>query len=164
MTSTDGSADQWLQVFTDRSYIENQANVGAGVYSDLVSFYAAAGHHRFVFDGEKGASRCNELKARTKEKQWSVELSDIADWPRIEVVASFGLRTGHDCLTKHLHKLGVYTQPTCPLCNLQEEVRKTHLIRCPALKTTEDPPDSVSSSKDKQESQRYWEARRQLMS
>ncbi|VDO02791.1 unnamed protein product [Rodentolepis nana] len=95
-------------------------------------------------------SRCNEIKARTKEKQWTVAISDIPDWPRIEAVAEFRLRTGHDCLAKHLHRLGLYTQPTCPLCNLQEEMEKTHLIQCPALKT-------------KTESQRYWEARRQLM-
>ncbi|VDO10797.1 unnamed protein product [Rodentolepis nana] len=95
-------------------------------------------------------SRCNELKTRTKEKQWTVALSDIPDWPRIEAVAEFRLRTGRDCLAKHLHRLGVHTQPTCPLCNLQEETEKTHLIRCPALKATT-------------ESQRYWEARRQLM-
>ncbi|VDO06440.1 unnamed protein product [Rodentolepis nana] len=94
--------------------------------------------------------RLNELKARTKEKQWTVALSNIPDWPRIEAVAGFRLRTGHDCLEKHLHRLGVYTQPTCPLCNLHEEMEKTHLIRCPALKT-------------RTESQRYWEARRLLM-
>ncbi|VDO02130.1 unnamed protein product, partial [Rodentolepis nana] len=35
-----------------------------------------------------------------------------------------------------LRNLGVYTQLTCPLCNLQEEMEKTHLIRCQALKTT----------------------------
>ncbi|VDO09853.1 unnamed protein product [Rodentolepis nana] len=45
-------ADQWLQVFTDGSYIESQANVGAGVYSELFSFYAAAGHNRSAFEGE----------------------------------------------------------------------------------------------------------------
>ncbi|VDO07611.1 unnamed protein product [Rodentolepis nana] len=95
-------------------------------------------------------ARCNELKVRTKEKQWTVALSDITDWPRIEAVAEFRLRTGHDCLAKHLHRLGVYTQPTCPLSNLQEEMEKTHLIRCPALKTTT-------------ESQKYREARRRLM-
>nr|CDS29881.2 hypothetical protein HmN_000905600 [Hymenolepis microstoma] len=36
-------ADQWLQVFTDGSYAENQANVGAGVYSELFTFFTAAG-------------------------------------------------------------------------------------------------------------------------
>ncbi|VDO01395.1 unnamed protein product [Rodentolepis nana] len=71
--------------------------------------------------------------------------------------------------SKHLHRLRVYTQPTYTLCNLQEEMEKshlsiiqeemekthlircspeeemekTHLIRCPALKTST-------------ESQRYW--------
>ncbi|VDO00723.1 unnamed protein product [Rodentolepis nana] len=57
-------------------------------------------------------SRYNELKARTKEKQWTVALSDIPDWPRIEAVAEFRLRTGHDCLAKHLHRLGVYMYVT----------------------------------------------------
>ncbi|VDN96345.1 unnamed protein product [Rodentolepis nana] len=42
--------DQWLQVFTDGSDIENQANVGAGVYSELFSFYAAVEHNRFAFE------------------------------------------------------------------------------------------------------------------
>ncbi|VDN99916.1 unnamed protein product [Rodentolepis nana] len=188
--------DQWLQVFTDGSYTENQANVGAGVYSELFSFYAAAGHNRSAFEGEieairialrqlccldtkftkavmlsdsqsainsignreppktaeikecrklyellreknktvvlqwipghcgikdngladtlakKGTkilqcmdrpmsfhtmktltrrefmtSRCNGLKVRTKGKQWTVALTDISDWPRIEAVA-----------------------------------------------------------------------------
>ncbi|VDO15826.1 unnamed protein product, partial [Rodentolepis nana] len=68
-------------------------------------------------------SRCNELKARTKENH-------IADWPRIE--AEFRLSTGHDCLAKHLHRLGLYTQPTCSLSNLQDEMEKTHLTQCPA--------------------------------
>ncbi|VDO01248.1 unnamed protein product, partial [Rodentolepis nana] len=240
LTDTDATinvnypADQWLQVFTDGSYIENQAKIGAGVYFELFSFYAAAGHNRSVFEGEIEATKnpqcqlccldtkftkavilsnsqsainsinnreppktaeikeCRKLygllreKNKTvvlqwisghcgiksneladtlakkratifamhgpadvfphneglnqeripdlKEKQWPVALSDIPDWPRIEAVAEFRLRTGHDCLAKHLHRLGVYTQPTCPLCNLHEEMEKTHLIRCPALK------------------------------
>ncbi|VDN98722.1 unnamed protein product [Rodentolepis nana] len=95
-------------------------------------------------------TRCSELKAQKTLKQWTVALSDIADWPRIEAVAEFRLRTGHDCLAKHLHRIGVGTQPACPLCNLQEEMEKTHLIRRPPLKTTT-------------KSQRYWEARRRLM-
>ncbi|VDO00275.1 unnamed protein product [Rodentolepis nana] len=37
--------DQWLQVFTDRAYIENQANIGAGAFSELSYFYAAAEHN-----------------------------------------------------------------------------------------------------------------------
>nr|CUU97630.1 hypothetical transcript [Hymenolepis microstoma] len=44
--------DQWLQVFTDGSYVENQANVGAGVYSELFTIFAAAGQNRSAFGGE----------------------------------------------------------------------------------------------------------------
>ncbi|VDO02580.1 unnamed protein product [Rodentolepis nana] len=50
-------ADQGLQVFTDESYIENHANGGAGVYSELFSFYAAAGHNRSAFEVEIEAIR-----------------------------------------------------------------------------------------------------------
>nr|CUU00421.1 hypothetical transcript [Hymenolepis microstoma] len=79
--------------------------------------------------------RSNEPKARTKEKQWTAALSNIADWPRLGAVAEFRLRTGHDCLSKQLHRIGVYAQPTRPVSDLQEEMEKTHLIRCPALQT-----------------------------
>nr|CDS32608.1 hypothetical protein HmN_000445000 [Hymenolepis microstoma] len=94
--------------------------------------------------------RSNKLKARTKEKQWTTALSNIADWPRLEAVAEFRLRTRHDCLAKHLHRMEVYAQQTCPLCDLQEEMEKIHLIRCPALQTAT-------------ETQRYRETRSQQM-
>ncbi|VDN98237.1 unnamed protein product [Rodentolepis nana] len=251
-------ADQWLQVFTESQGNVGAANVGAGVYSELFSFYATGGHNRTAFEGEKDAikialgqlfcpgtkfnkaiilsdsqsainsignreppktteiyeckklyellreknktvvlqwipghcgikgneladalakkgitilhcmyrpmsfhtmktlirrefktSRCNELEARTKEKQWTVALSDITDWPRIEAVAEFRLRTGHDCLAKHLYSIGIYAQPTCPLCDLQEGMEKTRLFRCPVLKIMT-------------ETQIYLKARRQL--
>nr|CUU97368.1 hypothetical transcript [Hymenolepis microstoma] len=45
-------ADQWFQVFTDGSHVENQAHVGAGVYSELFTFFAAAGQNRLAFEGE----------------------------------------------------------------------------------------------------------------
>nr|CUU99326.1 hypothetical transcript [Hymenolepis microstoma] len=91
-------------------------------------------------------SGSNELNAPTKEKQWTAALPNIPDWPRLEAVAEFKLRTGHDCLAKHLHRVGMCVQPTCPLCDLQKEMEKTHLIRYPALQTTT-------------ETQRYWEAK-----
>nr|CUU97935.1 hypothetical transcript [Hymenolepis microstoma] len=76
-----------------------------------------------------------QLNARTKEKKWTTALSNREDWPRLEAVAEFRLRTGHNCLAKHLHRIGVYAPPTCSLCDLQEEMVKTHLIRCPAPQT-----------------------------
>uniref|UniRef100_A0A0R3TCU1 Endo/exonuclease/phosphatase domain-containing protein n=1 Tax=Rodentolepis nana TaxID=102285 RepID=A0A0R3TCU1_RODNA len=80
---------------------------------------------------------CDELKARTKEKQWTVALSNIADWAGIEAVAEFGRRTGHDCLEKHLHRLEEEMEKTHLIRCLAEEMVMTHLIRCPALKTTQ---------------------------
>ncbi|VDO01083.1 unnamed protein product [Rodentolepis nana] len=61
--------DQWLQVLTDGSYIENQTNVGAGVYSELFSIYAASGQHRSAFEGEIEAIRialCHLCRLDTK--------------------------------------------------------------------------------------------------
>ncbi|VDN98961.1 unnamed protein product [Rodentolepis nana] len=77
---------------------------------------------------------CNELKARTNEKQYTVAHSDIADWPRVEAVAELRLRTGQDDMSEHLQRLGEITQSTCILRKLQEEIGMTHLIRCPAKK------------------------------
>ncbi|VDO00797.1 unnamed protein product [Rodentolepis nana] len=54
-------------------------------------------------------SRCNELKPRTKEKQWTVALSDIADYEN----------------RSHWE----YTLNPYALRNLQEEMEKTHLTR-----------------------------------
>nr|CUU97743.1 hypothetical transcript [Hymenolepis microstoma] len=50
--NTNYPADQWLQVLTDESYVENQANVGAEVYSELFAFFAAARQNRSAFECE----------------------------------------------------------------------------------------------------------------
>nr|CDS33974.1 hypothetical protein HmN_000104000 [Hymenolepis microstoma] len=196
-------ADQWLQIFTDGSHVENHANVGAGVYSELFTFFAVAVRNRSAFEGEKGVIKIalgqlccvdvnftdaailsdsqsaiqsignreppktveiheckkprefktlgyKEHKARAKKKRWRAALSNMADWPRLEAVAGFTLCTEHNCLAKHLHRIGVYAQTTCLLCDLQEKVEKTYLIACLGLQTTT-------------ETQGYCEARSQLM-
>nr|CUU97519.1 hypothetical transcript [Hymenolepis microstoma] len=101
------------------------------VIDRLISFYKM----KTLIWREFKTSRSNAPKAQTKKKQWTAEVSNIYDWPRLEAVAEFRLCTGHDCLAKHLHRIGVYTQPTYLLCDLQEEMEKTHLIRCPVLQT-----------------------------
>ena len=68
------------------------------------------------------------------EKRWTQTISNIPDWLRSEVLAEFRLNTGDDCLEKHLHQIHVHPRPTCPLCQLEEEMDRDHLMRCPALK------------------------------
>ncbi|KAJ4432020.1 hypothetical protein ANN_20634 [Periplaneta americana] len=51
----------------------------------------------------------------------------IPDLPRKSSVAAFRLATGHDCLAKHLHRIGIYQSPNCPLCNSNQEMDSEHL-------------------------------------
>ena len=57
------------------------------------------------------------------------------------------LITGHDCLSKHLHKIGILPSPNCLLCSKVEEMTLDHLLNCEELKLIED----ITS--------KYWEAR-----
>ncbi|GBM22284.1 hypothetical protein AVEN_144657-1 [Araneus ventricosus] len=67
-------------------------------------------------------------------KSWrSVSPSSIPDKPRRDAVAAFRLTTGHDCLAAHLHRLGISTEPFCPLCDSGEVMERDHLLRCGAL-------------------------------
>ncbi|KAJ4426002.1 hypothetical protein ANN_27629 [Periplaneta americana] len=53
--------------------------------------------------------------------------------PRKSAVAKFRLLTEHDYLAKYLHKIGIYRNPNCPLCNKEEEMTEDHLITCEVL-------------------------------
>ncbi|GBN02684.1 hypothetical protein AVEN_264147-1 [Araneus ventricosus] len=50
-------ATDWLHIFTDGSQFDCLFNAGAGVYSNLFSFYAPAGFIGIAFDGEVVAMR-----------------------------------------------------------------------------------------------------------
>jgi hypothetical protein len=39
--------------------------------------------------------------------------------PQKEAVARFRLKTEHDCLVAHLHKIKVYSSDKCTLCRMQ---------------------------------------------
>ncbi|KAJ4438090.1 hypothetical protein ANN_14029 [Periplaneta americana] len=54
----------------------------------------------------------------------------IPDLPRKSSVAAFRLATGHDCLAKHLHRIGIYQSPNCPLCNSNQEMDSERLNLC----------------------------------
>ena len=61
-------------------------------------------------------------------------------------ITFFILYPGHDCLAKHLHRIGILQLPYCTLCKEQEDVDKTHIMKCSALRRST-------------EHERYWEAR-----
>ncbi|GBM39627.1 hypothetical protein AVEN_10830-1 [Araneus ventricosus] len=88
-----------------------------------------------------------DLQTRTALKSWRrVSPSSIPDKPRCDAVAAFRLTTGHNCLAAHLHRLGIFNEPFCPLCDSGEVMERDHLLRCGALQGLT-------------EMSRYWEAR-----
>ncbi|KAJ4432305.1 hypothetical protein ANN_20924 [Periplaneta americana] len=74
----------------------------------------------------------------------------IPDLPRKSSVAAFKLATGHDCLAKHLHRIGIYQSPNCPLCNSNQEMDSEHLKIC------------VSVADHDNIFEKYWSARGQM--
>ncbi|VDO00398.1 unnamed protein product, partial [Rodentolepis nana] len=69
-------------------------------------------------------SRFNELKARTTEKQWTVALSDIADYENRPLMSLDYVP--NTIAYKHLHRLGVYTQLTCTPSQIGS-IHSTHM-------------------------------------
>ena len=90
------------------------------------------------------------IEQRSTNKHWRREINKIPDRPRKEAVSQFRLTTGRDCLAQHLHRFKMVPLPFCTLCNLNEEMDRAHLQKCPALS-------------QQSECDRYWEARRLLM-
>ena len=48
------------------------------------------------------------------------------------------LVTGHDGLSKHLHKIGILPSPNCLLCSKAEEVTPEHLLNSEELNSIKD--------------------------
>ncbi|KAJ4434242.1 hypothetical protein ANN_22791 [Periplaneta americana] len=74
----------------------------------------------------------------------------IPDLPRKSSVAAFRLATGHDCLAKHLHRIGIYQSPNYPLCNSNQEMDSEHLKICASVAGH----DNIF--------EKYWSARGQM--
>ncbi|XP_071043823.1 uncharacterized protein [Parasteatoda tepidariorum] len=92
------------------------------------------------------------LSSRISLKSWVNILDrDISDRPREKTAVEFRLTVGHDCLAHHLHRIGIFTSPNCPLCRKFELIDRKHLMGCSAVRG-----DS--------EVKRYWSARLLLMS
>ena len=75
-----------------------------------------------------------EYTTKTSGKEWKdLEDYNITTLQRKSAVATFRLRTGHDCLNKHLHRFGIANSPKYSFCNLNEDMERTHLLHCPAF-------------------------------
>ena len=72
----------------------------------------------------------------------------VPDLSHKSAVAMFWLNIGHDCLYKHLHRIGVSTSPNCTLHSEDSEMDLEHLTTCMALQNFQ---DIIF---------KYWEARR----
>ncbi|XP_069671597.1 uncharacterized protein [Periplaneta americana] len=94
-------------------------------------------------------------QAKHQNSKWKESFKDpklIPDLPRKSAMAMFRLITGHDCLSKHLHRIGVLNSPKCLLCTREEDMEMEHLANCETLRTFVDLPS------------KYWEARRMMTS
>ncbi|GFY66124.1 uncharacterized protein TNIN_69341 [Trichonephila inaurata madagascariensis] len=88
----------------------------------------------------------SEFSQKNNQKVWFSKLLHILKWPRDRAVAYFRIATGHDCLSKHLNRIGILQSPLCKLCDSNEEMDTINLACCRALSS-----GSMWS--------RYWEAR-----
>ena len=77
------------------------------------------------------------LELQTENKPWKVSIqAPLPDWSRRMAVASFRTATGHDCLGRHLHRLGILPTPQCILCNTTDDMAADHIRLCPSLSSS----------------------------
>jgi hypothetical protein len=88
-------------------------------------------------------------------KQWA---NIHLDWPlnskmpQKEAVARFRLKTGHNCLAVHLHKIKVYSSDECTLCRIQgTSMKADHLLTCRKLDSSAQIAGDIAKL--------YWDAR-----
>lgn len=94
-----------------------------------------------------------EYTTKASGKEWkNLQAYNISTLQRKSAVATFRLLTGHDCLNKHLHRFGIANSPKCTFCNLNEDMERNHLLRCPAFIEETNLPA------------KYWSARERMIS
>jgi hypothetical protein len=57
----------------------------------------------------------------------------LINLPRTKLGALIGLITGHVRLNKHLHKMGLLSDPTCAACSIEKESTLHFICMCPTL-------------------------------
>lgn len=109
---------------------------------------------------KKRAQQNYKLKAHEiiKDKQWANIQKEWAinkHRPRKEAVATFRLKTGHDCLAAHLYKINIFTTEECTLCQQPETVMNAnHLLTCRKL--------DAKLQQTAELTKLYWSARFQM--
>jgi hypothetical protein len=87
-------------------------------------------------------------------KQWA---NIHLDWPlnskmpQKEAVARFRIKTGHDCLATHLHKIKVYSSDECTLCRIQGTSMNADHLNCRKLDSSAQTAGDIAKL--------YWDAR-----
>jgi hypothetical protein len=57
----------------------------------------------------------------------------VRNLPRTKLGVLNGLLTGHVQLNKHLHRMGLLSDPTCAACGIEEESALHFICVCPTL-------------------------------
>jgi hypothetical protein len=71
---------------------------------------------------------------------------------KMYLVARFRLKTGHDCLAAHLHKIKVYSSDECTLCRIQGiSMNADHLLNWRKLDSSAQTAGDIAKL--------YWDAR-----
>ncbi|KAJ4439584.1 hypothetical protein ANN_07711 [Periplaneta americana] len=73
------------------------------------------------------------LITQSQAKKWNSLHHNPQLIPDLPRKSSFRLATGHDCLAKHLHRIGIYQSPICPLCNSNQEMDSEHVKICASV-------------------------------
>ena len=80
---------------------------------------------------------------------------DYSHKSRMESVANFRLKTGHDFLAEHLNRIGILTTSECQICKAGN-MNAEHLLICSGL----DPESQISGDFSKP----HWSARNMMNS
>ncbi|XP_042901566.1 uncharacterized protein [Parasteatoda tepidariorum] len=89
-----------------------------------------------------------DLRESIRNKNWrETDIKAVPGKPRRDAVATFRLLTGHDCLGKHLYRIGIYDHPQCQLCGSGAPMNREHLHCCKRLHGLDS------------ETARYWRGR-----
>ena len=97
--------------------------------AEMPYYTAASMIHQIIYN-----NHYTTIQETNLDSTWKNKITPISDCPRRKAVAEFRMLTGHDCLRKHLHRIGIYNTPLCCLCNQDVIMDVDHLKTCIALK------------------------------